>query len=482
MKFHRQFPLGLLPCSCLTLAGLAQAPTQFGLEAPQPISGLNLERMVAADVDGDGDLDLLGTARVFINIDAVYLLRNDGNGRFVNVTTQQMPGFLQNVYSVTPFDCDGDGDVDLFLHGNQHGLLLRNNGTGTFVVSSQVNVASVGGAAGDLDGDGDVDLAIAGQLLVGGQSQLLINDGTGGLSPGPFFTTSYLGLVALLDLEPDGDLDIFYASTRQLLRNNGGLSFTDVSATQLLVSGTAPISAMVQGDLDGDGDGDFVCQGAGEFTLLHQGNALVQGLSFPAQPQRWAWALADFDRDGDLDLLRAGNTGQWTLACNDGVGNFTFTPGRLPPMPIYSQFLHAADFDGDGDADLLTCLPGSATLLLRNRHVHLDVGQALRGQNWNVELWSEPGYAIADGVGVLAVSLARLPAPLPLPPFGNLWLDLNGALLVADSIPMSAGRRAFTFAIPSAPQLVGVELSVQGLVAAASGAVLLTALGIAAIQ
>jgi hypothetical protein len=138
--------------------------------------------------------------------------------------------------------------------------------------------------------------------------------------------------------------------------------------------------------------------------------------------------------------------------------------------------------DGDGDQEVLTCFAGGQTLLLRNRHVHLDVGAALRGQNWNVELWSEPGYAIADGLGVLAVGLARLQAPLPLPPFGNLWLDPNGALLLADSIPMSAGRRAFAFAIPSALQLVGIELNVQGLVAAASGGVHLTALGITIIQ
>jgi hypothetical protein len=477
---------GALVLSVL-LAGapaVAQVPAKFGLEAPQPISGLKLQRIFPVDVDGDGDLDVLGTAPVFFSYTALYLLRNDGNGQFTNVTTQQMPGFLQRIYLVTPFDCDGDGDVDLFLSGNAAGSnLLRNDGHGTFTVAATLaNVPSKRTVAGDLDGDGDLDLALAPDLLLGGLYQLLINSGGGSFSQGPNFGNSALAGVAVFDLDADGDLDVFYPSSRQLLRNDGGLVFTDVAATQLLVLTTFPLPSFARGDLDGDGDGDFVFAGAPDFTVLHQGNTLTVGASLSTQPLTRAVALADVDRDGDLDVVRGSANGSLSLSLNDGLGGFTDAPQRLPPFPIYSDHLHAADLDRDGDADLLSCFQSTTTLLLRNRHVHVEVGAALRGQNWNVELWSEPGYAVADGLGVLAVSLARLPAPLPLPPFGNLWLDPNGALQVADSIPQTAGRRTFAFAIPAAPQLVGIELNVQGLVAAASGGVRLTALGITTIQ
>ena len=82
----------------------------------------------------------------------------------------------------------------------------------------------------------------------------------------------------------------------------------------------------------------------------------------------------------------------------------------------------------------------------------------------------------------MIVSVAPVPAAVPLPPYGDLWLDLAGALVVTDSIPVSSGRRTFAFVIPNVPQLVGVELNVQGFVAAASGGVHLTGLKVATIQ
>lgn len=486
MKVLHQLSLAILAVVGVPWASVAQAPNQFVLQAPPPIAALNLQRTVPADVDGDGDLDVLGVGLLPWAYSALYLLRNDGNGQFTNVTTAQMPGLLLTIHDVTPFDCDGDGDVDLFLSGGSGACtLLRNDGLGTFTLAATVaNVSSRSTVAGDLDGDGDLDLALAPDLLMGGVYQLLINGGGGSFSPGPSFGNSSLASVAVFDLDGDGDLDVFYPSSRQLLRNDGGLLFTNVAATQLLLPNTVGLVRFVRGDLDGDGDGDFLFTGSAlpDFVVLHQGNTLTLGPALPTQPLTRTAALADVDRDGDLDVVRGHANSALTLARNDGSVGFTDAPQRLPPFPIYSDHLQAADLDRDGDVDLLSCFQATTTFLLQNRHVHVEVGAALRGQNWNVELWSEPGYAVADGLGVLAVGLARLPAPLPLPPFGHLWLDLDGALLVTDSIPQSAGRRGFAFAIPSAPQLVGVELAVQGLVAAASGMMHLTALGAASIQ
>jgi hypothetical protein len=463
-------------------SGAAQVPPQFELVAPPVVTSLHLTSSVTVDVDADGDLDLLGPASSG-GADVLYLVRNDGNGAFTNVTAVLV---LPRIPAVTPLDCDGDGDVDLYLHGYQAGTLLRNDGSGGFTVAGTLSgVGSLGGAAGDLDGDGDVDLALASHWLHGGLNRLLINGGGGTFTAGPSFGFSVLETVALLDLDNDGDLDVFYPSARKLLRNDGGLAFTDVTATQLLVPASPVLSAMAQGDLDGDGDGDFVfgTNVAGvDPVVLHQGSTLVTGGAMPVAPMTRGLALADHDRDGDRDVLRAHTDGTVTLARNDGLGGFSDATGLLPPMPLAFANVHAADVDGDGDPDVLVAVLGTPTLLLRNRDVHLAVGAANVGLPWPVELWSQPGYAVGDGLGVLAVSLARLAAPAPLPPFGTLWLDLNGALLVADTIPQAAGRRAFPFAIPAAPQLAGITLHVQGLVVPATAAAHLTTLGSATIQ
>ena len=466
-----------------TVALPAQAPPQFLLQAPAAIFQ-SFTLTCTADVDGDGDLDILASG-FFPPGRALSLLRNDGVAGFTDVSAAQLPFGLQGLIAL-PFDCDGDGDVDVFFSGSPSQLastLLRNNGSGTFTVAATLpNVGPSGCVAADLDGDGDLDLALAANPLLGGVDLVLVNNGSGGFGIGPTFGVASAS-VAVTDFDGDGDVDLLYPNTRRLLRNNGGLSFTDVGATQLVMPAQVSLGNVARGDLDGDGDLDFVVQSAlGDVLVFDQGNTLVQVGFAPLQPSSSWVELADCDRDGDLDLLRSHPTGTISFARNDGHGGFVNDATRLPPFPIYSSSVHAADLDGDGDPEVLTCYPGSQALLLRNRHVHVDVGAALRGQNWNVELWSEPGYAAADGLGVLAVGLTRLPAPLPLPPFGTLRLDPNSALLVADSIPMSAGRRAFALAIPTAPQLVGVELNVQGLVAAATSGVRLTALGSAIIQ
>ena len=481
MKLLRQFPVGLLTSFCITLTAHAQATSQFELQAPPAIFGLSLARALTADVDGDRDLDVVG-------LGPLALVRNDGPAGFTDITALQMPSVLQILYDAAAFDCDGDGDVDLYLSGNQTSLLLRNNGAGTFAIAATFNsLPALQVVPADLDSDGDVDLVLATRSLLGGVDTVLVNNGTGTFTQGPVFGFGGFngGGVAVFDHDGDGDLDLYYVGAQRLLRNGGGLQFTDVSSVYVAVPASLLFSVVAAGDLDGDGDTDILTMaltGSVDRILRNQGGVFVLDAGLPTASRTSAMALADVDRDGDLDLVRSHDASPLTLCLNDGTGSFVLAAARIPPFPIFSSHVCAADLDGDGDQEVLTCFAGGQTLLLRNRHLHLEVGAALRGQNWNVELWSEPGYAIADGLGVLAVGLVRLPSPLSLPPFGDLWLDPNGALLVTDSIPMSAGRRAFAFAIPAAPQLVGVELNVQGLVAASSGGVRLTALGIATIQ
>lgn len=102
-----------------------------------------------ADVDQDGDPD------VFAN-DGSKLLQNQGNGTFVDVTATAFPSAPANGFA--SFDADDDGDLDLVTTTT----LWLNRGNGTFVAQAASTSLTwgynLGVAAADFDGDGDIDL------------------------------------------------------------------------------------------------------------------------------------------------------------------------------------------------------------------------------------------------------------------------------------------------------------------------------------
>ncbi|UCD95601.1 MAG: VCBS repeat-containing protein, partial [Candidatus Zixiibacteriota bacterium] len=112
-----------------------------------------------ADLDGDGDMDLVTTN--YFTMD-VSILLNNGNGTFAAHTDYSIS---TSPYSVVGADLDGDGDLDLATANAEAPFVsvLMNNGNGTFAanVNYSVNNFPISIVAGDLDGDGDLDLATA---------------------------------------------------------------------------------------------------------------------------------------------------------------------------------------------------------------------------------------------------------------------------------------------------------------------------------
>jgi hypothetical protein len=215
-----------------------------------------------ADYDRDGDLDLFVTC--WGQPDHLY--RNDGNGILHDVTPPVLAD-PQNNTGVAWGDFDNDRDPDLYVGGRVTGHLYRND-AGTFIdVTNPVSTgkAGVNGVAwGDEDGDGDLDLYLARDL---NSSRLLRNDSTPGVVN---FTDLFITAVrdpgagqgtTWIDYDADGDLDIFLAKAgspgapNALFRNNGGDSFTDVSAGPVLA--VANSRGVACGDYDGNGTPDL---------------------------------------------------------------------------------------------------------------------------------------------------------------------------------------------------------------------------------
>lgn len=131
-----------------------------GTVARLPVGVYRTGSLQLGDVDGDGDLDLVvGNSGQQTSL--LYL--NNGSGTFTDATATRMPASTSNSSLQVLGDVDGDGDLDLVGGG-----LLRlhlNNGNGAFtdVTPTRMPVTNTGGsfALGDVDGDGDLDMTFS---------------------------------------------------------------------------------------------------------------------------------------------------------------------------------------------------------------------------------------------------------------------------------------------------------------------------------
>lgn len=174
------------------------------------------------DVDNDLDLDLLVSSK---KSSGSFLFHNDGNGKFVDVSTKCLPQFTNN-YEFEPMDVDGDGYLDLVTINDGAGKrrfsehLFRADGKGGFVDATDMVWPEADNPRSDdnmiafldYDSDGDADFLIA---SLNGVERLLVNDGTGHFAAGaPVFdgerTRATLGL-AIADLNGDHRMDCVHA-------------------------------------------------------------------------------------------------------------------------------------------------------------------------------------------------------------------------------------------------------------------------------
>jgi hypothetical protein len=173
------------------------------------------------DYDGDGDVDIIAANRD----GDLNVLRNNGTGGFSAVDPDSI-GIIHNAFSgITSADVDNDGDLDLLLVGldgaETIGYLYGNRGGGTFdFVRAFSNIDGYMGGFGDLDNDGDLDLVFAGDDVS------YLNNGTGAFSVGPAIPVAGINdprAIAFADVDADGDLDFAVGakrSTNRLVRND----------------------------------------------------------------------------------------------------------------------------------------------------------------------------------------------------------------------------------------------------------------------
>lgn len=342
-----------------------------------PVGYDHVIALAVGDVDGDGDLDLIFAMGDFSRRRS-HLYLNDGTGTFTDATAMRMPVGTYEARSVALGDVDGDGDLDLVVGTwDQQSRLYLNAGTGFFTDETAMRMP-VGTyhtrsiVFGDVDGDGHLDLILGNYEQ---QSRLYLNNGGGVfvdatvvLLPARIHGTT--GLL-LGDVDGDGDLDLVVKNFTQqtlLYLNSGRGQFVDATASPMpAFVGT---NALALGDVDGDGDLDLVVGGGGagpaqRRLFLNDGRGMFHDVTSSRMPNvlsiTTALLLGDVDGDGDLDLVIGDQNRQVLLYLNDGTGSFTDVTGSRMPLGSPATSLAMGDVDGDGDLDLvLGAMPGGA--------------------------------------------------------------------------------------------------------------------------
>jgi len=319
------------------------------------------------DFDNDGDLDLVISGADNSNVCRTIIYRNDGNGVFTDINAGIIGVRFGSVsWGDYNNDGYLDIALIGFTGSQSIAKIYKNNGDNTFTdINANLFGCHYSSTEwGDYDNDGDLDLALSGGYQETNLTKLYRNDGNDTFVEVPAgLQSGYGSCIAWGDYDNDRDLDMLfhtvpvsYSYATKVYRNDGNGIFTDINADLMAVDGPCE-----WGDLNNDGFLDIIISGHtntnpyvtriyrnngdGTFTLV---NSSLIGTYWGTL------ALGDYDNDGDLDIVHAGryNTTPTTkFYRNDGDFVFTDMGVNIPGI-LYAN-ITCADYDDDGDLDLL---------------------------------------------------------------------------------------------------------------------------------
>ena len=306
---------------------------------PHTISTSAASSVYAIDLDDDGDMDVVGSSA-----GSVGWYENDGSGSFAThkICNHYYHREFRSVYAL---DVDGDGDMDVVTASyspNDKIMWYENDGSQYFnhhiIADSVIGARSV--SAADIDGDGDMDVLSGHNNIVWYEYDGLESFNTHTVA------TSGVSSVYAVDVDGDGDIDVVGSSAGSVgwYENDGFESFTTRTVS---TSGASSVYAV---DLDGDGDMDVLGSSAGSVSWYENGGSenFTTHIITTAADDAQSVYTADVDGDGDLDVLSAAlgdSKISWYEINYSPVANDTAITSSEDRD--YTGMLSASDSDGD---------------------------------------------------------------------------------------------------------------------------------------
>ena len=327
-----------------------------------------------ADIDGDGDLDILSASADDYDADVSWYENTDGLGTFSE--QKVISAEIAGGDSVFAADLDSDGDLDVLSASrgdNKVAWYSNLDGKGQFGEQQVISDTELGATtvvAVDVDGDGDIDVIAGsvgerddlGQITALGEIVVFENLGDGtDFERKTILTADFITSIVATDIDGDGDPDIASTSREDnvvsWLANDGGefgpervISLEEGAPNQLIVD-----------DVDGDGRQDVVTAGRIGDSVTWYRNTGVGIFGAPVTINRSADGassvfLADVDNDKDLDLFSTSRFDNKIALYKNLDGDGLFGPQQVLAAvgAPGAQLVNVADLDGDGDEDVLT--------------------------------------------------------------------------------------------------------------------------------
>ena len=405
--------------------------------------GFQLRAPIGADLDGDGDLDVVeitnfGLVRWFENLDSAGTFRDLQRIESIGGNSETYPHAV---------DLDDDGHVDVLAVSGNTLIFFKNLGRGTswrkYILATDLNSASSVFAA-DIDLDGHLDVVVqATNLLAWYQNRL--DKPTADFS-GRNTISSTTVASAPADVDRDGDTDLFVVSATAIawqenqLVPTGTVSWVNRSIQSLAAS---YLVAPTPADVDADGDVDLVssnCCAAQSVGWYENTDGMGNFGTRQTFSTDFAERMlpADIDEDGDLDIVAGGgNIGQLLIFENrDGQGGFS--PSQYIFQRLYgntTRFSDLADLDGDHKLDFLFATRNffGSPLTWIGHEQTVPTG------------FAQPLSALTSLQG-LSLDGNRLDSLDPLNPLGNY----NGSAWMASGKAAISSRTELTIRIPTA--------------------------------